>query len=228
MSSTQSPSSPKIYLRNSVYSTNEEPIIQSPSYGNQAQIGDATVYIRQPVQQMQQSPASLLSPPDNSSMRCTSPFSEVSNDSRYMNARCPRNHRSGSRHHHRSKNRQPRIEEPDGYWILPHAGTRPVRSNAPLPPYVTPGGRQFSRMPRTHTAGVQVAGADQSSIGGDVFSNTSMANVIDIETDDYMQSSEYLPSDDPEISVSSFRKQRRHEYFVFRFICSKNADTRFL
>ncbi len=219
---SQQAAPPKVYLRNNVYSTSDAPSGNteqafSPVYGQAPmtyQAGDTTVYIRQPTQQQSTAPypvVDTLGVPyygDESTLRGASPFSELSNDSRSKTPRSHRHHHHGHAHGTASRQRRQRIEEPDGYWILPHGGkNQQSRSQSSMAgTYVTPGGRFLSRTPKKHTAGVQFAGTEQTlggGGGGDATTADSMTD-LNLDAEDYMQNSQCLPDDDANLTVSHF------------------------
>ena len=204
MASPQPPQErpPKIYLRSNVYSTSIPDAPYASPY-EQAPVpyktGDTIVYSRQP-SSVQAHPYSAPEAPyyvDESSLR-NGTISELSNDSKSRHSKSSQRTNLHRHHHH---HRMPRIEDPDGYWKVPHAVNSSERLHSSLPvSYVTPGGRQLSKTPKKHTAGVQVLGSEQS-----IPEKTNhLVPYCDLtqEADDYMQSSQYLHSDDSAMTVS--------------------------
>ncbi|VDN42436.1 unnamed protein product [Dibothriocephalus latus] len=95
------------------------------------------------------------------------------------------------------RQRTNRIEEPSGYWVLPH--TKHHKSSEPSSStptrYVTPGGRYLHRRPKKHTAGVQVRGPDYK-----VYPTVSPGGVVE-ESEEMQQYSSLSRKIDPNISV---------------------------
>lgn len=100
---------------------------------------------------------------------------------------------SQQRHHRTS-----RIEEPSGYWILPHTKHHKSPSHSSSTPtrYVTPGGRYLHRKPKKHTAGVQFKGAEYT-----VYSTLPTGGVMQ-GSDELQQYSTFTSKIDPKISVT--------------------------
>ncbi|VDD81596.1 unnamed protein product [Mesocestoides corti] len=195
---------PKVYLRNSVYSTNGADDIHAPSYG-QAPVtyrtGDTTVYVRQPPA-VQRSPYPTT---DTGGLPFytdelttgTGTYNEISSDSKGRRSRS--NQRPHHHHHHQNQRRQ-RVEEPDGYWILPHDSKHAKVHSTTAGAYVTPGGRRLPRTPKKHTAGLQVLGTEQTQMVGSEQDELTSDLTQDLE--EYMQSSQYLPSEDSEMTIT--------------------------
>lgn len=192
--------SPKVYLRNEMYSPSVPESAYSIPYTKTQVVykpGEAVIYTRQPANMSQHQYKNNETPTeqpyymDDSTMR-SGTFSEASNDSRSRNSKSAQRTRP-RHHHHHYLHRRPKIEDPDGYWQVPH-NSQPTTSG----PYITPGGRQLSRTPKKHTAGIQVEGKDQV-IGMDP--GASYGDITQ-ELEEYMQGSQYLPSEDSELTVS--------------------------
>ncbi|VUZ39029.1 unnamed protein product [Hymenolepis diminuta] len=195
--------SPKVYLRNEVYSSSipdssyTMPLTRtSVSY----KPGETIIYTRQPAttsrNQYQPTESSLEQPlyADESTPR-SGTFSEASNDSRSRHLKSSQKNRNRHHHHHYT-HRRPKIEDPDGYWQVPHSNHSTISG-----PYVTPGGRHLSRTPKQHTAGVQVVGTNQV-IGGNTDDQGGSYNDVTQELEDYMQTSQYLPSEESDLRIT--------------------------
>lgn len=195
--------SPKVYLRNEVYSSS----VPESSYAMPLTMtsvsykpGETIIYTRQPPtipRNQYQTTESSGEHPLNAgeSTPRSGTFSEASNDSRNRHLKSSQKNRNRHHHHHYT-HRTPKIEDPDGYWQVPHSNYSTISG-----PYVTPGGRHLSRTPKKHTAGVQVVGTDQV-IGGNTGGQGGSYNDITQELGDYMQMSQYLPSEESNLTVS--------------------------
>ena len=193
--------SQKIYLRTNVPSSTVSDVPYAQAYGKAPvsyRTDDMVVYSRPgTLDRHQHLPAELedgIYYTDESTMR-SGATSERSNDSKARHVKS--GHRSYSRQHHQH-HRRPRIEDPDGYWKVPHVLNSTGKLNSTLSgPYVTPGGRQLSKTPKKHTAGVQVLDSEQivteKTDPGDSYSGLTQRT-------DYTQSSQYLH---PQIPVSA-------------------------
>ncbi|VDN96667.1 unnamed protein product [Rodentolepis nana] len=195
--------SPKVYLRNESYtSTITEPSYMTPYLGTPVTYkpGETIIYTRQPAtmprHQYQSTEPTSEQPfyADESTLR-SGTFSEASNDSRSRHSKVSQRNRS-RRHHHHYTHGKPKIEDPDGYWQVPHSNHSTMSG-----PYVTPGGRHLSRTPKKHTAGVQVVGMDQV-IGGKTGNQGGSYNDITQELEDYIQTSQYLPSERSDVKIA--------------------------
>ncbi|KAM3173045.1 hypothetical protein ACTXT7_013289 [Hymenolepis weldensis] len=194
--------SPKVYLRNEVYSSSvPESSYTMPLSRTSVSYkpGETIIYTRQPAtiprHQYQTTESSVEQPlyADESTPR-SGTFSEASNDSRSRHLKSSQKNRNHHHHHHYT-HRRPKIEDPDGYWQVPHSNHSTISG-----PYVTPGGRHLSRTPKKHTAGVQVVETNQI-IGGNTGDQGGSYNDITQELEDCMQASQYLPSEDSDLTV---------------------------
>ncbi|KAL7060766.1 hypothetical protein AAHC03_09246 [Spirometra sp. Aus1] len=96
------------------------------------------------------------------------------------------------------RHRANRIEEPSGYWVLPHTKHHksPSQSSSTPTRYVTPGGRYLHRKPKKHTAGVQFRGAEYT-----VYSTAPPGGVTE-GREEVQQYSSLSRKVDPNISVT--------------------------
>ncbi|EUB58469.1 hypothetical protein EGR_06650 [Echinococcus granulosus] len=199
---------PKVYLRNDVYSSAVSDAPYTTPYGKTPityRAGDTVVYSRQPatVPRQAYTLADSVEAPyyvDESTLR-SGTFSEISNDSMGRHSKSsPRSRQHYHHRYHHHHHRGQRIEDPDGYWKVPHANSQ-EKLHSTLPgPYVTPGGRQLSRAPKQHTAGVQVINISETM--GESPDQRASHTELTQEVEEYMQSLQYLPSRDSEMSVS--------------------------
>uniref|UniRef100_A0A915EXN4 Uncharacterized protein n=1 Tax=Echinococcus canadensis TaxID=519352 RepID=A0A915EXN4_9CEST len=199
---------PKVYLRNDVYSSAVSDAPYTTPYGKTPityRAGDTVVYSRQPatVPRQAYTLADSVEAPyyvDESTLR-SSTFSEISNDSMGRHSKSsPRSRQHYHHRHHHHHHRGQRIEDPDGYWKVPHANSQ-EKLHSTLPgPYVTPGGRQLSRAPKQHTAGVQVININETM--GESPDQRATHTDLTQEVEEYMQSLQYLPSRDSEMSIT--------------------------
>ncbi|KAL5109297.1 Myosin heavy chain non-muscle [Taenia crassiceps] len=195
---------PKVYLRNDVYRSAVPDMPYTTPYGKAPvayKAGDTVVYSRQPATVPRQAYPSMdsIEAPyyvDESTLR-SGTFSDLSNQSKSKHSKSSqRLHHRYHHHHHRGQ----RIEDPDGYWKVPHANSQ-EKLHSTLPgSYVTPGGRQLPRTPKQHTAGVQVIDVNQT-VGEKPEKNPSYTDLTQ-EAEEYMQSSQYLPSEDSEMTIT--------------------------
>nr|CDS29790.1 nonmuscle myosin II heavy chain [Hymenolepis microstoma] len=193
---------PKVYLRNEGYTPSvPEPSYMTPYLGTPVtyKSGETIVYTRQPatmpLRQYQYNVPATEQPiyADDSTPR-SGTYSEVSNDSRSRHSKVNQRNRNRRHHHHYTPGKA-RIEDPDGYWQVPHS------SHSTMPgPYVTPGGRHLPRTPMKHTAGVQVVGTDQV-IGGNIGDQGGSYNDTTQELEDYIQNSQFLPSENSKLMI---------------------------
>ncbi|KAM7535862.1 hypothetical protein Aperf_G00000095408 [Anoplocephala perfoliata] len=203
--------SPKVYLRDKIYSPAAPELAYDRSYTRtpvSTEPGDTIIYTRQPVTMLQSSggPSNEQTLDADDTTLQSAALSEASNDSKISKS-SQRPHR---RYHHNHHNhRRQKIEDPDGYWQVPHTNSQERSELSTTPgPYKTPGGRQLAKTPKKHTAGVQVMGIDQVIGGGDDPGGTYEDFTQEIE--DYMQSSQYRPMEDPEMSVSQLSSKITH------------------
>lgn len=198
---------PKVYLRNEVYSPAAPETVYARPYKKTPvsyEPGETIIYTRQPASITPQSLHPSRGPPveqpfdvDDSTLR-SGAFSEASNGSKISKS-SQRPHHRYHHHHHHNHPRQ-KVEDPDGYWQVPHTNNQDRSEHSTMSgPYKTPGGRQLSKTPKKHTAGVQVVGIDQV-IGGDDRGGTF--DDVTQELEEYMRSSQYLPTEDSEMTVS--------------------------
>ncbi|VDM18859.1 unnamed protein product [Hydatigera taeniaeformis] len=196
--------SPKVYLRNDVFRPAVPDVSYTAPYGKAPityKAGDTIVYSRQPAtvpRQVYPTMGSVEAPyyVDESTLR-SGTYSDLSNYSKGKNPKSSqRSHHRYHHHHHRGQ----RIEDPDGYWRVPHANSQEKLQSTLPGPYVTPGGRQLSKTPKQHTAGVQIYDVNQT-VSEKSDQNPSYADLTQ-ESEEYMQSSQYLPSEDSEMTVS--------------------------
>lgn len=195
--------SPKVYLRNEGYTSSVvEPSYMTPYLGTPVtyKSGETIIYTRQPATMPQYKyqstePATEQSYYVDESIPRTGTFSEVSNDSKSRHSKESQKNRN--RHHHRHYvHGKAKIEDPDGYWQVPH------NNHSTMPgPYVTPGGRHLSRTPKKHTAGVQVVETDQV-IGGKPSDQGGSYNDITQKLEDYIQTSRFLPSENSDLTIA--------------------------
>ncbi|VDK33169.1 unnamed protein product [Taenia asiatica] len=195
---------PKVYLRNEVYRSAAPDVAYTIPYGKAPityKADDTIIYSRQPATLPRHAYPSMDSVEapyyvDESTLR-SGTFSDLSNVSK------SRHSKSSQRPHHRyhhHQHRGQRIEDPDGYWKVPHANSQEKLHSTLSGSYVTPGGRQLSRTPKQHTAGVQVI--DVNETVNEKPNQDNSCTDLTQETEEYMQSSQYLPSEDSEMTIT--------------------------